>query len=65
LKYSPSDLNKRLKTLNSKNNVRSLENYTLKNQYPELNNKKICNSMSKRNKNTEKIFKKHKLKEEA
>jgi hypothetical protein len=59
LKYTSSDLNKNLKTLNSKNNVRSLENYTLKNQYPELNNNKICNSMSKRNKNTQKIFKKH------
>ena len=59
LKYTPSDLNKRLKTLNSKGNVRSLENYTLKNQYPKLNNNKNSKSMSKRNKNTENFLKKH------
>ena len=63
-KYTPSDLNKLLKTLkysknNSKNNVRSLENYALRDQYPDINNNKNNNSMSKRNKNTEKYFKKH------
>ena len=60
LKYSPSDLNKRLKSLknsknNSKSNVRSLENCTSKKQ---LINIKNGNSVSKRNKNTEKFFKK-------
>jgi hypothetical protein len=60
LKYSPSDLNKRLKSLknsknNSKSNVRSLENCTSKKQ---LINNKNGNSVSKRNKNTEKFFKK-------
>ena len=62
-KYTPSDLNKRLKILSSKNNsksnVGSIENYTLKNQYPELNNNKNNNSMAKRNKNNEKFVKKH------
>jgi hypothetical protein len=60
-KYTPSDLNKRLKILSSKNNsksnVGSIENYTLKNQYPELNNNKNNNSMAKRNKNNEKFVK--------
>ena len=61
LKYTPSDLNKRLKTLknsknNSKSNVRSLENCTSKKQ---LISNKNGNSASKRNKNTEKFFKKH------
>ena len=60
MKYSPSDLNKRLKSLknsknNSKSNVRSLENCTSKKQ---LINNKNGNSVSKRNKNTEKFFKK-------
>ena len=60
LKYTPSDLNKRLKTLknsknNSKSNVRSLENCTSKKQ---LISNKNGNSASKRNKNTEKFFKK-------
>ena len=59
LKYTPSDLNKRLKTLNSKKNVRSLENFILKNQNPEINNNKNSKIISKRNKNTENFSKKH------
>ena len=61
LKYTPSDLNKRLKSFknsknNSKSNVRSLENCTSRKQ---LINNKNGNSVSKRNKNTEKNFKRH------
>jgi hypothetical protein len=61
LKYTPSDLNKRLKSLknsrnNSKGNVISLENCTSR---KHLINNKNSNSVSKRNKNTEKNFKRH------
>ena len=61
MKYTPSDLNKRLKSFknsknNSKSNVRSLENCTSRKQ---LISNKNGNSVSKRNKNTEKNFKRH------
>ena len=61
LKYTPSDLNKRLKSFkssknNSKSNIGSLENCTSKKL---LISNKNGNSVSKRNKNTEKTFKRH------
>jgi len=61
MKYTPSDLNKRLKSFknsknNSKSNVRSLEKCTSRKQFISNRN---GNSVSKRNKNTEKNFKRH------
>ena len=59
LKYTPSDLNKRLKSLkkleyNSKFNIRESENYKSKRNMEKVSNSNLNNSMFQRHKNVDK-----------